>query len=101
MLHRILLLSLLATPAAAFEVTVQNVSGNNMTKVSAFEIKGGTVIDKKLGGYEKLIAPGRSASFDLDVPECTKVVFFYGFIDGSEAEASADLCQTTSFKLSP
>lgn len=99
MISRVLLCTLLATPAAAFEVTIQNGGSQDLTGISVFEIQGNTVIDDNLGSYGNPIKPGASASFDLSITRCMSVVFYYGFDNGAEAEATADLCQGTSFLL--
>ena len=100
MLYRVLLCLTLASPAAAFEVTVQNAGTQDLTGVSVFEVQNGTVVDDNLGSYSKPIAPGDSAGFDLAITRCMTVVFYYGFANGAEAEATADLCKGTAYSLS-
>lgn len=99
MLYRMLLCLLLATPAAAFEVTVENGGTQDLTGISVFEVQNGNVIDDNLGSYSLPIAPGAQASFDLAITRCMTVVLYYGFDNGAEAEASADLCKGTSYRL--
>jgi hypothetical protein len=100
MICRTLLCLMLASPAAAFEITIQNGGGQDLTGISVFEVQGNTVIDDNLGSYGNPIKPGASASFDLAINRCMSVIFYYGFDNGAEAEATADLCQGTSFLLS-